>query len=356
MKKRKQRYILFVPVLLLLFYLFLFPYPADKELYLKPVWAIDLSSRTRFERVHTDHPFSWFRAGNWFGYFSLEGELHYADTILHDVAISNSGFINFAKVSENKIFRDPNGDFQFGFKSYGYPLLDREGERLFSVNTDLSGIKGLNREGETVWANNFSSPITSLSIEEDDCVAGLLAGMIKIINPDGKVYFEYTPRGSRIPVILGIAMRLDGEQLATIFGIDPQQLSVLNKKEYAFSPSFTMELDSDFRREVMIQYSEDKKFLLFEDASGLSVLELKRKNLNHIDLPGQIQSIASSKNGIVSVSTRVKSNSYLLVFRPLNTMLYSGPLESRNIFLKQIENHLFIGTQNSLLRIDMLEE
>ncbi len=356
MKKRRQRYLLFVPVLLLPVYLFLFSYPSGKELCLRPVWAIDLSLKTRYKRVRTDNPFSWFRAGNRFGYFSLEGELHYSDEVLYDIALSDSGFINFAKVSDNKVFRDPNGNFIFGYKSHGYPLLDSEGKRLFSVNTDLSGIKRLTEEGEILWSNDFSSPITTLSFAEDDCVAGLLAGMLKIINPDGKVSFEYKPKGSRIPVILGTAISPDGKQVAVISGIDSQQLSILNKKEYVFSHSFTLELDSDFRREVMIQYSEDKRFLLFEDAAGLSVLELKRKNLAHIELPGQIQSISTAKNGIVSVSTRVKSNSYLFVFRPLKTILYAGSIKSKDVFLKQIENRIFIGIQNSLLRIDALED
>ncbi|GAH58254.1 unnamed protein product [marine sediment metagenome] len=93
-----------------------------------------------------DRPFSWFRAGRQFGYFSLAGELHYIDRILYDVALSDSGFINFARISENIVFRDPNGDFQYGFKNYGYPVLDREGKRLFSVSTDLGGLKSISRE------------------------------------------------------------------------------------------------------------------------------------------------------------------------------------------------------------------
>ena len=405
MKKKKTKISLILVAVLFFVYLYLFPYPLGKELQLRPVWAIEISTYP-FEESSQLPPaagsalhgpsgtsasmppaaasalhgpsgtsasmppdqYYWFRAGEQFGYFNLQGRLLYLGEAIYDVALSKTGFINFGKISENIVFKDIMGNFRYSIKGYGYPVLDREGERLFTINTDLCGIKELSREGEILWSNEFTSPVTSISLSGVTLLVGLLTGTTRLINQRGEIEDERIFSESRIPVILGTAINETGEQIAVISGIDPQKLSVLQKKERALDPVFTVDLDSDFRREIMAQYSEDGKFLFFEGSGGLGVLDVRgKRKMALVELAGPILGISSSgRNGTAAVSAESGKGPYLVIFRPNHSIIYrgsflsrdpsTGDVPTRDIFLKQADNHLFAAVPGYLFRFDLLEE
>lgn len=350
-KKKNPGRLLLITFLVLISYFFLFPFPLGRELHLKPVWTKELRAGN-FNGKSENEPFTWLKTGEFFGYFNLAGDFYYVGRVFFDVALSNTGFVNFAKITENLVFIDNKGRFLFSFESYGYPVLSDQGERLFTVNTDLCGIRELNREGELLWQKEFATPITTLSIKEDYLLIGLLEGRFELLDREGLLEFEFTPTGSRIETILGVA-EMQG-RLAVISGIDPQQLSVFEKKDQGFAPIFTRNLDTDFRREVIIAFSEDGRYLLLEGFNEVSVLDMNKRSSYSLPTNGRLKHFSTANEILVTLSGVGGSTIFQVSGLP-NQLLYSELLSTEDVFLRQIDEHLFLAINGHLVRIDVLE-
>jgi len=357
LKKKKPYHLSGPAVLLLAVYLLVFPHPCARELFGRPVWAVDLSAPGRDVPASGQRPYSWFRAGRQFGYFGLGGELYFLGETLYGVALCEAGFINYARVFDHIAFQDSYGNMRTGLKSPGYPILDARGERLFSVSTDASGLGELSWEGETLWRQDFVSPITSLAIGGRDIAVGLLSGTLVLIDERGERTYQVSPQGSRLPVILGTCFSGDNRHLAFLSGIDPTILTILGRRQKEVVSRRTLKLDSRLRREVRLQFSADDRFLLLEDAQGLRVLEVAGSDEVLLRLPAPARAVATcGQTGIAVASAPVGPGSTLALFRLPGTRLYESALPSREVTLKMQQRHLFIGIPGYLLRVDIVED
>jgi hypothetical protein len=351
-KKKKSRAWVAVPFVLLPLYLFFFPYPTGRESVVEPVWALDLRRPPVQAEISAgaEGVFS-FRAGARFGYASEDGRLVYSGVSRYRVALSDKGFINYGSRPEHLVFMDPRGVFQYSVQTFGYPLLDPIGDVLYSINTDLGGLKRVSADGEVIWQAGFSSPITSMDVLSDSCLIGLLDGRAMLFDADGELAFEIDPLGSRIPVILGTALAENGE-LALVAGIDPQTLILVRGEGYETVRSLNVQ--SDFRREVLLSYGPAGRFLYLEQEEGLEVLEPGRDRRARLALEGRLKSFAAGREFAVAVSVRAET-ALLVVFRPLASPLAVASLPTAPEWSKISEGRLFVGLEDQLLRADLVE-
>jgi len=353
LKKRRGRALwLCLPIILFL-YLVLFPRPIGKEIFLRTIWAKSVSPASTV-LLDSNAPRWSFRASDTFGYADLDGNLYYVGQRLHNLSLSDSGFINYGSVPDHIVFMNTQGEFQFSIKSYGYPLLDSGGEFLYSINTDLSGLKRIDREGQILWSLTFPVPLTTVALAGEECVIGLMDGHLLLIGADGEVLFEQDTEGSRIPVILGSAISEDRQQIALFSGIDPQSLSIVHRRDNEFVSEVVLNLDSDFRREVDLSFSPDARFLYFEVEEGLGVLDIRKKITGAIHSPGVLRSVDAASDFSVA-AFRTERGSSLLIFRPLSSVLLSRQLAVPDIFLRIIDSSLILGIDGFLLRADLTE-
>lgn len=358
MKRRKGARLLAAAALGAALYVMLFPRPVGKEHFLAPVWVQDLRTAAFSGKAASAENLDahWFRLRDRFGYVDLTGELHFKDRMLYDVALSDQGFINFTRIPENLVFRDSGGAFVYGIPSFGYPLLERSGARLYTVNTDLNGIKAWSAEGDTLWQADFFSPLTSASLEGEECLLGLVDGKVMFFGAGGELLYEGADAGSRLSVVLATALRNDAGQLAWISGLDPQRLSIVNRKDNDFSSHFSLDLESDFRREIRLRYLAGGRFLCFEAPRGLQLLDLSRRRTYPVALPGEVRELAlASEQEMMAVGAAEGEQTALLVFHPLNRRLYVREIKASDLFLKVIGNHLLLAFGDHLLRLDLLE-
>ena len=352
-RKRLRRQIVLAFVLGVL-YIALFPVLSGREGYFKPVWAREIPG-ARLSEPTGGQRASWFRAGRWFGYVLADGSLLYAAQTLYGVALSELGFINYPKLADTFVFQDPQGRFQFAVQSFGYPLLDERGERLYSISTNLNQLSRLERDGETIWTAGFVAPISTLNLHQDECLVGLLDGTLKLIDKQGAIRQELEPGGSRIPVILASAVSPDGRRLAVVSGIDPQRLSLFARRAGGFALEQQWSLDSDFRRGLLARFTADGRFLAFEAEGGLSLLEAGRRRFAKIELSGRLLALDSSAAGILAVAERLEAGSRIVLLRPFGSPLCIGELASGELFLRFVGSSLLIGLPGALLRLDYLE-
>ncbi len=355
-KKRKRRGWLAVAPLLAAGYLLAAPPPGGEEVRLRPGWALSLADRESFTAEASPGAAHWFRAGRSFGYFEPDGHLLYVGQVLHRVALSASGFINYGKVPERFVFRDVKGNLQYSFQSYGYPVLDPSGEVLMLVSSDRTGLRRVTRDGEVVWQASFASPITSLALRGGEALAGLLGGSLYYLGEKGQVLLEFSPGGSRLPVILGVAVQPAGEQIAVISGIDPQRLTVIGREGRQFEPRFGFTLESDFRRETMMRYTEDGRYLLLESAGGVGLVDLRRRRLHEVAVPGRVVALEPlDRAGLVAVASRAQGGGELVLVRPPDMVVLRSRLPAAGATLRAEEGALFVGLPGYLLRVDLAE-
>jgi hypothetical protein len=320
---------------------------------MRPIWSNGISSASAVVS-QAGGPSWYFRAGQAFGYADLQGNLYYVGQTLHNLSLSDTGFINYGSVPDHVVFMNTRGEFQYSIKTYGYPLLEPSGQVLYSVNTDRSGLKRIDSEGQILWSVIFPAPLTTIALAGEQCVLGLMDGRVLLVDAEGKVEHEQTSDGSRIPVVLAAAVSQDRSRIALISGIQPQRLSLLQRREGELTKELALELKSDFRREVQLRFAPDNRFLFYEVEEGLGVLDIRKRSSAQFIIPGVLESLDADYEFTVAAFRRAEG-CRLLIFRPLDSVLLSRDLSAEQVYVKVLGKSLILGLQGFVLRADLLE-
>lgn len=353
-RKKRPAGVLFAALLFSVAYFLLFPYPLGRELVAVPQWAVPVSPSTPSFPAEQGRPSWQFQLGGRFGYVQGDGELSYAGTVLYHVALSASGFVNYTRLGTDWILQNSSGQRLTSFSGSGYPLLGPEGDRIFNVKSDLSGIIEIDRSGAALWERDFAAPVTTLSLQGDSLAVGLLNGSLLLINTQGFPLLEYSPGGSRIPVILGSAVAPDGSLVAAVSGIDPQFLTVLGRQGSRFAPRATLSLSSDYRREVRIGFSPDSRYLFCEGRQGVGLFDPAGRYLRWVSLRGRLAGAAFPGHGrLAAFASREGGRAQLAIEPPAGVAAYREEFPAQELSLGDIDGQLLLGLDGELLRIDI---
>jgi hypothetical protein len=350
-RRRGRAFWLFLPLLLLL-YLLLFPHPGGRETLVRPVWMRELSDTSPLPG-NGETPW-YFRAADRFGYADLSGNLYYVGRTLYNLSLSDKGFINYGSVPDYVVFMNPRGEFQYSVKSHGYPLLDPGGRILYSINTARSGMQRIDADGQVLWSLSFPTLITTIAPAGDECFLGLMDGRALLVGSEGEVLYQLTSAAGRIPVVLASAVSEDRNHFALISGIDPQFLAVIERRAGEFVSRFEEALDSDFRREVRLEFGADRRFLFYEIEGGLGVLDVRKSTRRRYPALGVLESLDSSSE-VTAAAFRTEEGSRLLLFRPPDSVLVSRGTGVDRLYVRVFGRSLVLGFDGVILRADLLE-
>jgi len=321
----------------------------------EPVWSLNVHAASPSHQARNS--LYWYRMGEEFGFADLEGNVAVREKILFDATLRDVGYINFSRIPKNLVFRDNRGNFLRSFRLTGYPMLDKRGQRLFLMNSESTGLKVLNVESEESWTIEFPTLITSFCFSDDYILLGLLNGMIKVFNNSGELIGDYLENGSRIPIILGCAISPNGKDVIVLSGIDPQKLLLIRTRESATAETFTVPLTSDYRREVFLRFSESGKLVYFESDNGLGIFEVASKRITNIPFQGSLIGVAESPhNGFMSVLYKTDHGVEFRVCTTQGKVVYSKSFECEFTHLRHIDDHIILGCDETLLRVDMVEQ
>jgi hypothetical protein len=359
-KKRPAR-LFFIAVFLIVVYFVLFPYPLGKELLTKPAWVVSVAPSTS-ERAATSgaadasRAAAPFRLGSLFGFVSPTGEFLYSGTVLYQVALSARSFVNYTRLGTDWILQDQTGARISSFSGYGYPLLSSDGSRIFNVKSDLSGIIELNSAGETLWSRDFPGLMTSISINADYLVVGLVNGTLLLLNRQGFPLAESKPSGSRIGVIFADAVNPDGSLVAALCGIDPQYLTVLRRSGATQSTMAKITLPSTFRREARMAFSPDGRYLAFEGEGRVGLFDPSSRSLSWITARGALTGLAFAAQGrSICLVSRIGTEVALSMVRPFAQPIAVAAFKANDLFVGTIDGQLLLGWDGMLMRIDVVE-
>lgn len=361
MKKRRPASIFLTSVLLMVLYFALFPYPLGKELVAKPVWAVDVSSAASNNAGGGEASMSSapqeafpFRLGDLFGYVAADGTLLHLGHTLFQVALSRTGYINYARMGTDWIIRDPRGQRTASFSGNGYPLLNADGSRVLVVSSDLTGLAEVDRNGDAAWSRDFPAIMTSLSLQGDFLLVGLLNGSLQLLNRNGVPVYQGPPGSSRIPVIYGCAVTQDGSFIASISGIGPQVLSVLGRNGSSYAGTLRIPLSADYRREVRMGFSPDSRYLYYEARDGVGMVEPREGWSTLVQLPGRVAGSAFLHDSrFAAFAARDGGRVTLTIVLPFLETLSSESFPAGSLFLGTVDGQTLLGVDGRLLRVDI---
>jgi hypothetical protein len=361
MRNRRPASIFFTAVLLIVLYFALFPHPLGKELVPKPVWAVQVggaSSNTALAAAAQSSAglaAAPFRLADSFGYVSPDGALLHVGQRLFQVALSRTGYINFARMGTDWIFRDPRGERVASFSGNGYPLLSDDGSRILVVGSDLTGMRELDKNGDAVWSRDFPAIMTSVSLQGDFLLVGLLNGSLQLLNRNGVPVYQAPPGQSRIPVIYGCAVAPDGSYIASVSGTGPQELTVLGRNGSSYARALHVTLPTDYRREVRMGFSPDSRCLFYESAGSIGLAEPGTGWLSSIPLPGRLAGAAFLEDSrVAAFLSRDGQQANLKLVSPFLLTFASESFPAGELFLGAIDGQLLLGVDGRLLRVDMM--
>jgi hypothetical protein len=349
-KKRPLRVFL-IALLVIILYFLLFPYPLQRELVARPAWAVSVDDAASGGDAAGAAP---FRLGDTFGYVRPDGTLLSKEKTLFGVSLSAAGYVNYTRLGTDWIMYDPAGRRLFSFSGRGYPLLSADGARLFNVKSDLSGLIEMDKTGEPAWERDFPTMMTSVSLQGDAVLVGLLNGSLQLLNRHGSPVFELVPGGSRLPVIMGCALSPDATLLASVSGIDPQYLAVFQGSGSSYTVLGKSRLPSELRREVRMSFSPDSRFLAFEGVGLAGLFDPASARVSWLELRGPLAGISfPGKGRLAALAGRSGAAADLRIVAPFTAPIVRESFPAQDLFMGAVDGQLLLGVNGKLLRIDV---
>jgi hypothetical protein len=302
----------------------------------------------------TDRPVAPFHLADKFGYVSPDGTLIHVGQTLFQVALSRTGYINFARMGTDWILRDPRGERVASFSGNGYPVLSEDGRRVLVVSADLTGLQELDKSWDTAWSRDFPAIMTSVSLQGNFLLVGLLNGSLQLLNRNGAPIYQAPPGHSRIPVIYGCSVAPDGSALASVSGIGPQELTVLSRSGSSYARVLRVTLPTEFRREVRMRFSPDSRCLFFESAGSVGLAEPGAGRVSAIPLPGRLAGAAFVDDSrVAAFLSRDGQRANLRLALPFLLTFSAESFAASDIFLGAIDDQLLLGVDGRLMRVDV---
>jgi hypothetical protein len=351
----------FAAVAVILLYFILFPHPLGTELVAHPAWAINLPLAESLppggrsaDRDGDGGLVAAFHLGDLFGFVDPSGRLLHAERALFRVALSNRGFVNYTRIGSDWVLRDPGGERLFSFAGRGYPLASADGNRVFVVKTDLTGVQELDGNGEVLWSRDFPSMLASVSVEGKHLLAGLIDGSLELVDATGAAVFTHVPAGSRIPVILAVAAAPDGSHLAAVSGIDRQWLIVLARKGASYAEVSRSVLPVEFRKELRLAFSPDSRYLALEGDGMAGLYDPASRRLSWIQLEGALAGVSFLGTGrAAALLAGAGSDWRLTIAAPPESVLCGQSFSGKAAFVGSLDGQILLAVDGRLLRVDV---
>jgi len=348
MKKRITVILFFC---ILIGYILLFPGKLQKELVCLPSWAAVLNSG--LASGNDAGPKIPFKLDDRLGYLSSSGDLSYLEEIIHEAVVTEDYFINYSSVSRNLVLQSSKGGILGNIATEGLPFVLND--RSFIISPDRMTISEHDL-GSILWSVTPGSIITSMDVNSDLTLIGLMNGQILLFDPAGEEIFSFFSTESRYSIVYSCALSDDGRRIAVISGLYPQQLICFEFRNESYTAVFREAVDQPFRRNLFMDYSADGKLLYLEVPEGVSVISSSNMQKEFVELDGMI--VQSELRGVSELSYLLFENadeSILRVFRPDIGRIAEFHLPSGELYFNSVENCVYIGWNGIIVRYDLIE-
>ncbi|MDC7228544.1 MAG: hypothetical protein PQJ61_17415 [Spirochaetales bacterium] len=345
---RKLFLILFFVILLV--YIIFFPHQLQKELVVNPSWVVET---TAAEGGTDDHPVP-FNFDSRFGYFSASGRVLFSDDVVYRAAVSSELFINYSSVSEQLVLQNPEGDIIGTIDSDGYPFFI--GERLFVIAPDRMTVTEYDYEGFPLLHISPGAAVTSMDAGSEHLILGMLNGDVSLYTDSPDPVYTYYSTDSRYSVSYACALTDDGSRFAAVTGLYPQQLVCFEFRNDEYIPVFRMNMSEVYRRNLLLDYSDDGRLLYLETPGGLDVYSTATFLKQEIETAGEIRkAVFPGEKTMSFILSSLEDSSQLRLYRSDLGTIADLYFPSGDIYFYLAEGCFYVGIDGRILRYDIIE-
>ena len=326
--------------------------PLQKELILVPGWTRSVSKAPAASPARTQGSPIPFRLGDRYGYFTPEGSILFTATVSYGVAMAGDAFAKYERLSEGFLIESPGGAGIVRVSSVGYPFF--AAGRRFVVMPDQAAVSELGKGGAAAWTYQFPSVVTAFDASPSVAVFGLMDGSIVGLDRSGAVVLDFSPGGSRLSGVYGVAVSPDGLLVAAVTGIDRQRLVVMEKRSAAYRVTYHRYLASDYRRPVRIAFTPDGRRLEYESPSGVGVYDRDTRGETIVSLPASPRLGLTARDGQLMVFLSGGGEAKRLVCTAFpDRRAVDVPFRAVLGFVDTLGDSLFLGFDDEIVRMDL---
>lgn len=351
--KGNIKYISTGAVIFLLIYMFIAAIPMGSDIFFVPVWTRDITADIAPDPTTFGKPgLETFVLGNRFGYFMPDGTILSSRATGDRVSTSPSAWAVYPEDARNTPVFAPDGSTKMTIPAGGFVHLANQQTYLFLPGGD--GVSQYNDNGVVLWTRVHTAPITAFNSSPKGTVIGYADGYLVCIAPDGKEKFAFYPGGSDYQVILGAAISEDGTQVACVAGIDKQRFLLINITGDQYKISYHTYLESNLRRQVLVEFEKNGDFAFFESGSALGIIDCRKFTKSTVPIEGRVVAAGKSPGNALFVILTKNGAKYTLsaIERP-DHLVASIRFEAKDAFLIQREDAIFLGSDSRISRIDI---
>jgi len=364
-----NRFIIF-PILFLVIYIFVAAMPLGSDLYLEPVWVrsimpdtaqaelegIGNAAETADRKVAAEQFVGKtpkvFLTESRFGYFTADGEVLRSSPITQRISASSSAWTEYGSAAAQTPLYRPDGSLITVIEEPGFVHIDED--RFYLFEPGGSAVKQYDADGKPRWRYLHTVPITAFHSSASGAVIGFSDGKLVGLSPSGAVLFDFYPGGSDYQVILGAALSADGQFAACVCGIDRQRAVLIRIDGNKYKVVHHRYLEGNLRRQVFVGFDVKGENAVFECAEGIGFIDCDKLLSGIIPQHGMV--LAGGQNpykDITAIISRQEQNATLSFIEAPIYVVWKTSFLSKNAFLVQDRETLFLTTDTKLARIDI---
>jgi len=341
-----------IPVIVVgvLLYAVLFAPELDSELTVSRGWAFDPEAADRSADAEgTAIP---FRTATRLGYTTVDGSVTYEELVLSDVALGQSGFVNYTSLGSDMVVQRPDGSVESPLDTRGYPLiLD---DRLFVFATNRSRIEEWSFAGALIWSRDYGALVTAFDARGSYAIAGLLDGTVQVYDARGDIDYDDRLDDARISVVYGCTVADDGSTFVAVHGLDPQVLSVYRRSDSRYALVGTVELDEQYRRNRMVFLSPDGNTVLIEGIDRVWVYRIARELLSSFPLSGSITDVQTFEDVLWITSLAEDRTAHVALASHQGIPYSQDQFDSGQVTTRRFGRSVVIGSDQTVGGIELV--
>jgi len=340
-KKNKKTLLGFIFPVVLLIALFVLPANLQKESYYKTAWYVSLEELKPFalpEQTLNNAALIPFVTANRIGYITQNGTLVMNLERMNGSIIDKNKWSQWNSVGDEKLIKNIDG-ITSKIPAHEIPFFQRN--RIFSVSTDVLRLTEYSKDGKVLWNYQLPCHVSAFSVNDSLVACGLVNGDIVILDNKGNEISYTKIGGSRIEVILGLAISSSGNYIAAITGIDQQRIIILERGQKNYRIVKHKYLTSNFRNQVNIYITADENYVLYKDMSGIGVYGIKRNENIVLPIPVDTFNIYEGHEGLgICLVADFMHERIVYIMNMPQTIVGKIILPARNTFFTLQDNAL----------------
>lgn len=336
-----------------LVYTLVFADPLPAELSAVPVWFRQYRVLDKAPDTIADDRLA-YAMDDRHGYFSADGDDVTIWKTAKGSAIADTGWVEPQPGNGDSILFSAGGLNRARVAVLNPFFMD---DVLYDARGNGTAVAAFGPDGVPAWQYWFPSHISALAVGHGMTVAGTVDGWLEGVDTDGNRLFQFSPGGSRLPVVLGVDVSASGTWIAAVSGIDRQRLVVMGRGGADFRVSSHRYLDSDYREPVRVNILDDDFHILYRRPDGIGVWSVDGTIDNVIPVPADDFDVEDDEsNGIAYLALQRGSGAEIAVFKKPARLLGRFALPPGTGFIRLSGSTAFFGGDSWIARLDFIKE